>query len=316
MKTNLNFLSNVRTACIISHENPDVDALASSVVFANFLETEFHIKADIFADFKILSDCCKVIVKNKAINPVPKKYDVAIILDCPNSLRLGKFKTLYDSANRKIVIDHHATNNNFGDVNIMSNVSSCCEIIYSILNNYNYCFTDEDCKFIYGGIATDTSNFTVGNFNHKTFEIVAKLAKRINVRQAYQEFFANDLKNLSVFAKAIDRCSCFENEQIVFSDIPIEIEKSLKLQPNNYEGVINKLNTIKNSKFICFVYPKNNKKYVSLRCKEGFNVAEIALKNGGGGHVGAAAFETDSSFEEIKNNLLKEFKKQLKSNKK
>ena len=62
---------------------------------------------------------------------------------------------------------------------------------------------------------------------------------------------------------------------------------------------------------VCFIYPRASKYYVSLRARQGYDASKIAKNNGGGGHLGAAAFETELDFNEIEQKILKEFMEEI-----
>lgn len=309
----LNVLRGKNAVCIISHVNPDVDALASSVVFARFLKQFFKIKqVDLFADFKTLPQNYDVLTKNVKLNPKIKKYQACIMLDAPNASRLGCFEQVYENGALKISIDHHNTNLKNADINIVETVSSTCEIVYSILKSFNFCMEKEDLSLIYAGIITDTNNFSVGAMNARTFKIVAEIVDKIDQKAIYNQYFSNNsLKNMQVLALAIQNIKVFNDGKIIFTHISKQCAERLNIHQQDYEGVINRIATISKNVFVCFVYPKNGCYYVSMRAKQGFDVATIAKANNGGGHVGAAAFDSKKSINSIKNLVLSQFLKQI-----
>ena len=73
----LDVLKSAKSVCIITHINPDADALASSCVFAKFLKEQFNLKADIFADFSILPKKYLNLLNGTKLNPKQKRYDTA-----------------------------------------------------------------------------------------------------------------------------------------------------------------------------------------------------------------------------------------------
>lgn len=309
----LDVLNCASSACIITHLKPDADALASSLILAKFLKEQFNLAVDIFTEFSTLPEKYISLIGKTKLNPKPKKYNTAIMIDSPNSLRLGKFANLFEGAKQKIVIDHHASNNYSGDINIVELISSTCEIIYKILETYNYPLTKDICELLYSGVITDTNNFTVGNFNFKTFKMIAEISKQIDPKIIYKTQFSNDINNMRVLAKAIENIEFFENERIIFSTISKSEAAKMNLEEQNFEGIINRLATIGKNEFVCFIYPRNNGYYCSLRAKEPFSVVEIAVKHGGGGHTGAAAFISNKSISTVKKAVLKEFVRQLKN---
>ena len=309
----LKILKNCKSVCLVTHLNPDTDALASSTIFAEFIKEYFKLDVvDIFADFSVLPNNYNMLIKGFKLNTKPTKYDTVIMLDCPNSSRLGKFQPIYDNSKCKIVIDHHDTNNFSGDVNIVEIVSSTCQIVYKILKYFKFSLSNLHCEKIYAGIITDTNNFSVGAISGETFKIVSEIVDKINYQSIYNNFLANNtLKSMQLLAKAVENIQIFADGQIIFSFISKQLAKTMDLKNDDYSGIINKLATIAGNKLVCLVYPKENAYYVSMRAKNGYNVASIAKANNGGGHIGAAAFLSNKSINSIKNYILTEFLKQI-----
>ena len=145
----INKLKNAKSVCIIGHLDPDSDALSSMVVFKHFLINHLRVKqVDLFADFNRISEDCQTIIKGENINPTPTEYSIAIALDSTTLERLGKYQDLFLSAKIQFVIDHHKTNTNYGNINMVEDSSSTCEIVYSILKDfkYNILFTTNKTK--------------------------------------------------------------------------------------------------------------------------------------------------------------------------
>ena len=194
----LNVLNNIKSVCILTHINPDADALCSSVVLRSFLMSYFKIpKIDIFAECSGIPNNYLSILGKIQLNKEPKNYEAAIMVDCPNTDRLGIYKHLFKKAKTKIVIDHHSTNIYEGDINIVENVSSNCEIIYSIFKHFKQEISVENQGKLYAGLITDTNNFTVGRITSKTFKIASEFEPNIEREAIYNNFLANNtLKNI------------------------------------------------------------------------------------------------------------------------
>lgn len=309
----LNILNNSKSVCLLTHINPDADALCSAVVLREFIKTYFNITTvDIFAECSSIPNNYLEILGKVKLNKKPKTYNTAIMMDCPNSDRLGIYKTLFEKSKNKIIIDHHATNNNSGDINIVENVSSTCEIIYKILKHFKFKISEENQGKLYAGIITDTNNFSVGNITSTTFKIASEVNNSINRENIYNNFLANNsLKNMQLLSLAIQNIVSFDHGQIIISHISHEEAKKFKTSFDDYYGIINKLATISSAKFICFIKPKDNIYYVGMRARKGANVATIAKLNGGGGHNGAAAFTSELSLREIEETVLTAFREEL-----
>ncbi len=311
----LEILKRFKKICLIGHIDPDTDALSSMVVFYNFLKTKFKIETvDLFADCNQIENSYAPILNHFNINPALQNYDCAIMMDSPNIDRLGKYKELFITSPFKIVIDHHNTNNFDGDLNIVHTTSSTCEIIYLIAKEFNYNFTIADKGKIYAGIITDTNNFTVGNFNSSTFNVVSECIDEINNTSIYNHFFGkNSLLNMQLLSIAIQNIKTYEEGKILFTYISKEDTIKLNASHEDFTGIINRTATITGNILVCFVQPKENCYYVSMRAKNGCNVAKIAKAHEGGGHNGAAAFICDKEISTIEQFIIEEFKEELKN---
>lgn len=303
-----------KSVCLIGHLEPDADALCSMVVLRDFLMRYFNIKVvDMFADCDKLPENYYPILENLKLNKPLKKYEVAIMMDTPNLDRLGKFKELFKNAKKRIVIDHHKTNTKPGDINLVEEVSSTCEIVYNILMSYKYIISKSNLGRIYAGIITDTNNFVVGNFDSKTLDIASKCMKFIDYKKIYKNFLGNNtLRNMNLLSLAIQNIITLEDGKIIITHITHDQARRQRAHFNDYMGIINKLSTISGSKLILFVYPREDEYYVSMRADVGYDVATIAKKYGGGGHAGAAAFISNKDLKEIEKEVLIEFFDQIK----
>ena len=307
----LNKIKNSKNVCIITHVDPDTDALASAVVLRNFLIKKFKIaNVDIFAEATQIDDYYKPILQDLEINKkVSNRYDTAIMLDAPNTDRLGKYVELFSLAKLKFVIDHHATNTYCGDYNIVEFVSSTCEIIYKILSSFKYKFSVKDYENIYAGIITDTNNFSVGATDFKTFKIASACVLHIDHKKVYNHYLNNvSLKQLKLMSVAINNIKMFENEKVLVSTISQDDANLLKANFDDYNGIVNYISKTNTAKIVCLILPKNNSYYVSLRSKDDVDIGSFAKKNNGGGHKCAAAYISEKSIETITNNVVDYYK--------
>lgn len=310
----LEILRNANNVCLISHINPDADALASMVTMKDFLMRTMGVKSvQMFAEANSLPENYAPILAESKLNKEPCSiFDFAIMLDCPNIERLGAHKNLFLKAQTKIVIDHHSTNLFQGDINIVENVSSTCEIVYQILKEFNHTFSTKDKEDIYAGIITDTNNFSVGNIGKQTLSVASEIIEDIDSKAIYENHFSNNsFKNMKLLALAINNIKSFENGNILISHVSLDKMRENDANFDDFTGIINRLSTISGSKLVCLIYPKNNEYYVSMRSKPEYNISTIATAYGGGGHKCAAAFNSSKSIEEIETSILSEFLKLL-----
>lgn len=310
--TNLDIIKSLKTEksiCIIGHIDPDADALASMTVLKDFLTNEYKIPVvDIFAETNQVQENCLFMLNGHTINQKENAYDIAIAVDSPNVDRLGKYAELFKNAKNKIIIDHHDTNTNFGDYNIVGKASSTSEIIFNLLDSLNYNFSTSNYENIYAGIITDTNNFTTPNLTETTFLVASKIIKKINYIKIYDNFFSNySLNSAKLLSFALKNVISLKNNKILISYLNKKHFKKSKTNQNNITGIVNKISTISGNLLTCLIFIKDKNYYVSLRAKNGYNVANIAKKFGGGGHVGAAGFLSNLPIRKIIKIIKNEF---------
>ncbi len=304
-------IKNSKSVCLIGHITPDTDALASMVLLKDFLSNVFKIKVvDLFAQDTSITKKYEFILGKYKINPKQKKYDTAIVLDCPNLDRVGIYKPLYDNAQIKANIDHHATNVFDCDIRLFSTVSSTCEILFDLFSFYNYTLNSNQLTKLYAALLTDTAGFSVGAITKKTFEIAGACIGKVDTAWVYSSFInEKSLKNQQLYAAAIKNIVKTKNNKFIITYLTDRDYAKLKVKNKNEEteGIINQLNTISSAKLVCFIYRKDKQLYVSMRAKNGYDVAKIAKKFGGGGHTGAAAYLSDKSLKSIIKDIYTEF---------
>ena len=312
----LNKLKQFNSICLITHYNPDGDAIGSTTVFRDFLKEKFHINTvDIFAETSGSTDYITPLLDGYTLNPKMISYDCAILLDVATPSRAGLYESLFLNAPFKVIIDHHIPQDVKANILIRENISSTCEIVFNILKNFKYKLSTKNKGRLYTGMMTDTANFTVGNFNKHTIKLVSEIIDDIDHHAIYQQFLNNNsIETMNVLSVAIKNIKQYQQSKILISQISHKESKLINANPEDYSHISNKLASINGNLFSAFIYPKNNEYYVSLRSKPGYNVAEIANKRNGGGHIGAAAFKSNASISDIKEFLLSEFKEQLNNN--
>ena len=121
---------NAKKIAIISHTNPDADAIASSLALKRLIKQnleneENRYTIDVFLDTESFDEKYKPLIGNQRINDqsVPR-YDLAISLDCSNRSRLGKYDKIFKRAKDTLNLDHHETNDGFAKNNIVAHNDS------------------------------------------------------------------------------------------------------------------------------------------------------------------------------------------------
>ncbi len=298
---------------IVTHESPDGDAVGSTLAMKLMLK-ELGKDADvIIPEYSKMYKFLPLAEEIKETSEV-KKYDLAISLDCATLKRLMGAE-YFENAKRTIVIDHHGSNNMYGDLNYVNPVSpACCEILASIAEYFEIPISRNLGTCIMTGIITDTGGFRHIGITPDTFEYTAELIRLgVDVPDIYKRTLRTKTKaNFELTKRVIDRLELLENGKISFTYITIQDEIEVNSEPGDHEGLVDIGKDIEGVKVSVFLRQKNdaeNVYKVSLRSEDGINVSDICLVFGGGGHARAAGATIRRKFRRSKRKISERNKK-------
>lgn len=312
----IEFLSSAKKIAIITHRNPDGDAFGSALAVREFLNTYFKDKeVSVFTDFATLSEEFKEIVKDIEINPKDRDFDSAICLDAGDKSLFCAYESLFDSIENTICIDHHKSNFAYAKINIVSHVSSNCELLYTVFKGLDYEITKEMGKYLCVGILTDTNALSTNNVTADTYKIVSELDELgVDVYGIRKMFFSgHSIKKYKIIARAMNKVEILCDNKVLLVNLTKQDFEEFGLDENDTVGIINSVNNIKGACACFLITPRKEKNHVSMRSVDGIDVSKIAESLGGGGHACAAACDTELSVDNIKTRILDELSSQMKN---
>lgn len=300
---------------ILTHENPDGDAIGSSMAMYHAIKSLNKNVDIIIPEYPRLFDIIPGTSEIKKESD--KKYDLAISIDAASEDRLKDWIKYFDEADKRIVIDHHSTNTMFGDINYVDLASpACAEIIYRLLKRYQIEITEEIAIGIMTGIITDTGGFQYSGVSKDTFEIAGDILERgIDLSRIYKKVFGTKTKSSFKLRQiALNRLELLADDKISFTYITKKDEEEVNAINGDYEGIVSEGRSIEGVEVSVFIRQVDgeNRYKISLRSNNYVNVSDIAIMFGGGGHIRAAGATTTGTIEEIKEKVINEIKLQLK----
>ena len=299
---------------ILTHETPDGDAIGSSLGLKIALE-KLGKNADLIMTsfartFKFLPKVNEI--KN---NSEIEQYDLAISLDCASFKRLDN-REYFEKAKKTIVIDHHGSNNMYGDINYVNPVApACSEILLAILSYYEIDIDDKIGTCLMTGIITDTGGFQYQTTNADTFEYAAEMLRRgVDIAEICKKTLQTKTKaNFELQKRVMDRMELLENGKVAFSYINKKDMEEVRAEEGDHEGLVNIGRNIEGVEVSIFIRQNDeeNAYKASLRSGNYVNVSDVCLMFGGGGHPRAAGALIQGDVEQVKEKILKEVRKYL-----
>ena len=311
-----NIIKSSKNILIISHVNPDGDTLGSMCGLYCAILDNFKKKCDMVAISKIpdvysylphLSD-----VKNVDDIDKSREYDLVINVDVAALDRACDAKILFEKAKFTVNIDHHKTNNAYGNLNFINpDASSTGEVLFGCFENMNW-KVNLDCAIcLYTAILTDTGSFRFDNTKHSTFEAASKLVEiGVQPSEIYKKVYESDSKTLVMFqAHCISKAKFLEDDKIAYTLVYKKDMEKFSAGDDCMEGLTEKLRAIVTTR-IAFVAKemKSGGTKISMRSKFA-DVAEICSVFGGGGHKFAAGCTIKAPVEDAAKKVLEEIKK-------
>jgi bifunctional oligoribonuclease and PAP phosphatase NrnA len=303
---------------LVTHENPDGDALGS------LLATKLALDA--------MGKDSEMYLYGDA--PLPREYGfmalgglrrelpddagerVLVALDCANESRMGPLPELLERSPLTLDIDHHHDNSRFGDVNlVVGDASSTGDVLRDFFAELDVALTPEIAEALYIAVVTDTGRFQYTNTTPKALRLAAELVEAgANVHRVFQGVYESvEFAKLKLLARALERAQIYEGGRLVVSYLLQDDFTDLNAPEAYSEGIIDYLRAVEGAEMAALIRepPRREgpRRRVSLRASnDELDVSAIARKSDGGGHRQAAGFSSDASVDEITDFIHREFR--------
>ena len=302
---------------IASHAEPDGDSLGSLLALG-LAQTKLdkqitmHNQSPIPAVYRFLPGAERIVrqIKN------PETYDLALVLDCGDLVRIGETSTEVGKIPLLINIDHHVSNTGFGQIQFVDTTAcATAEIVFRLINALKIPFDKAIATSIYTGILTDTGSFRFSNTNQAAFAI-SKAMTDAGVEPhivAQRVFGTYSLGRIKLLNLALNSIEISGNGKLSLMTVTRSMLNITGTNTEDLDGMINYARRIEDVKVAALIHEtKNgagkfanmNRYHVSLRSDSSVDVARIAGKFGGGGHPSAAGFQIESTLVALKTKII------------
>lgn len=309
-------LNHVKTVAIAGHIRPDGDCVGSSMGMYLYIKKNFPHITDVDVYLEAIPNSYRFLQGTDEIHHNCDKnmeYDLFISLDCGDKGRLGDAATYFETAKRRMCIDHHISNSGFADVDyIVPEASSTSELVYDVLDKDK--ITKEIAEALYMGIAHDTGVFQYSCTSPKTMRAAADLMdKGIDFSGILDDtYYKKSYVQNQILGRALLESIMVLNGQCIISAIRQKDMVFYGVEPKDLDGIVSQLRNTKGVEVAIFIYETGNQEFkVSMRSNGIVDVSKIGAYFGGGGHVRAAGCTMQGTMHDVLNNLTKHIEKQL-----
>jgi len=301
---------------ITSHVKPEGDSIGSQIALF-FLLKKIGKKA-VMVDQDVVPDNIKFLPGTEQVNsalPDGFRPEAIIFLDCPVKERAGNVLRDIDESTFVINIDHHVSNEYYGDVSwVESGMSSAGEMIYNIAKKMDVEIDDAMRQAIYTAIITDTGMFNYDNTKGATHRVAGDLIESgIDPRVMHSEIFEEKpATNIKILGKVLSTIETEEDGLIAHISLSREMLAEEGIGMVSTEEFINYPRSIKGVEVAVFFnegLKGPGSVNISFRSNDKVDVNRIASIFGGGGHKKASGCFLECGMHEAKEKVLAEVKK-------
>jgi len=315
-------LSSPKKIVIVTHRNPDGDALGSSLGFKFFLDKLNHevsfVSPNTFTqNLKWIQGTDEIMVHENEIGRklCEAKIKSADIIFCLDFNALSRLESLGDvikeAAAPKIVIDHHQQPEDFA-ILLFSNVTYCAtsEMLYDIIDDLGQTdlIDQRIAENLYVGIATDNGFFQFNNTTPNALRIASALVSK-GVRPEYVSEKVNNVfreTRLRFFGYCLnEKLKLVKNGTVAYMLVTQAEIKKFNLQSGDSEGLVNYPFKIEGVQVSAYFSEEPDRIKISFRSRGDVDVNTFARTHfEGGGHRNAAGGKSKLGLEKTEKKFL------------
>ncbi|MCC7355268.1 MAG: bifunctional oligoribonuclease/PAP phosphatase NrnA [Anaerolineae bacterium] len=290
----------------ICHVNPDGDALGSLLGFGWALKEMGKETALACADpvppfYQYLPGHEEIVQQ-----PVGE-FDLVVSLDCSDAQRMGDS---YRDEYRRLPllnVDHHVTNLRFGTFNLVDlEAASTAEIIFLMLDELALPLDPPIAQCLLTGIVTDTRGFRTASCTPRVLSIANRLmAAGASLPEIVSRTLdRRPLAAIRLWAQALPGAQL--RGRVLWTEVTEAMRAATGLATVDDSGLVNFLLTAEEADVAVVFSEKNGGQEVEVgfRARPGWDVAQVALALGGGGHMLASGVTVRGTLPEVRERVL------------
>ncbi|MFN2250343.1 MAG: DHH family phosphoesterase [Anaerolineae bacterium] len=299
-------LLEARRVWIGTHVDPDGDAIGSALGLGTILR-DMGKRVVTACDDPPPPETAFLPGVKRMVRTAPTNEDIWSALDAADESRLG---TLYDperwAAARTHVVDHHASNAGFGDVNVIDpSAASTAEIVVALADAMGVTPSSDAATCLLTGVVTDTLGFRTSNTTPRTLECARRLMSWGADLGAINQhvFYRRPMSALRLIGRAIERTET--HGPFAISTISRADLRELGAAPGAMRGVTAILATAAEPDAFALLRERADGSVdISLRSKPGVDLIPAAVALGGGGHPQASGAKIDGPLDAARERVL------------
>lgn len=292
-------IADAEDLALACHIGPDGDALGSMLGFGLAAREQGKVIAAGFGSPTNVPGTLRFLPGQDLLVPLsefPAAPEVMVVFDVGSADRIGELAPSAEGAATLVVLDHHVTNEGFGDIAVVDGaVAATGEIVFRLLGELSWPISEDVAQCLLTALMTDTGRFQYSNTSPDTMRIAAELIDLgarpdVIARHVYEEA---PFGYLIAAGNALARARLDADASVVWTIITEADLQSAGIDWEDTDNLIDSLRLAEEADVALLVKAHaDGKVRVSLRSRGSTDVGSLASDLGGGGHRLAAGFNT------------------------
>lgn len=302
---------------IVSHVDPDGDALGSSLALAWALRDRGRgavviNESPVPQNLRFLPGA-ETIRRPEAFD---RTFDTVVVLDCSSLERLGPGAAARVAPDAAIAcIDHHVGNAGFGDPRlVVPEASATAELVHDLLVAIDAPITPEIAQCLYVGLASDTGAFRFQNTTPKALRLAARLVDHgAKPAEAADWLYAQKTPgSLRILGLALASLESRADGQVSALTISRSMFDRAEATPEDADGIVQYAKSLLGSRVgVLLQEVTPGQVRISFRSDGSLDVNEFASRFGGGGHRVASGAKVSGDLSTIREMVLEALERAL-----
>ncbi|HUB18157.1 MAG TPA: DHH family phosphoesterase [Acidobacteriaceae bacterium] len=307
----LNVIRRGQRFAICSHARPDGDAVGAMLACAMMLN-QLGKTADMFSADPVpliyRGLPCAASIRQTLY--IEGDYDAILLLEC-DGVRRSRLAGL--DGRLLVNIDHHATGRPFADVNwIDTGACAVAEMVYRLAIAAGAPITSQIATCLYAGVLTDTGSFCYEGTDAHAFELARQLvghgADPAGI--AREVYFSNPLSKMLLLGAALSNLR--REGRLAWLWVTHDDMTRTGAAEEDCEGIVNYAIAIGGVEAAVLLRElPDHRVRLSLRSKGRLDVARIAARFGGGGHLHAGGCTMEGPLRDAADRILATMRAEL-----
>lgn len=282
---------------VVSHVQPDGDAISSTLAVGLMLralgKSYTMVNADTMPDkFDYLEGFDQIRLANQPPDDDEALFDRVIAVDCADFARIGKASQWFAAEVQLLNIDHHPTNDGYGQVRLIQpEAAATAEILYTLAEALHISWNQALADCIYTGLLTDTGGFRYANTSKQVMQVASHMLAHGTNGHHLAELLLERMSyaHILLVKRALSSLAFTADQRVAWISITVQDMNETKARNEDLEGLVNYPRNVEGVEVgILFKEVDESKVKVSMRSTGLIDVAAFAKSIGGGGHVRAA----------------------------